>query len=238
MQFGKINVIIELTKKIFKETNMLDNLNLPAEVAEILENYLFVALLSVIIVLGIMAYHGFWLFKKCLPISGALAFGAVGSLVVTPMLDDMVGNMIPEAISLAAIIGFVCAIVGALLMTYAFKLSIFLLGAGAGAGVGLIVSALLKGTIEFFATQIGALVAVGVCALVVAILTALLFRPLFIIVTSVLGLAAAGACVGLAVMPEGNLIVLGVCAAIGFIVGIFAAKKQFRASGKDAIDED
>ena len=210
---------------------MLNSLNLP-----IPAEYVVPALLAVVVVLAVVAYYGYWLFKKLFVIVGAAGFGVAGAMLVAPKLNEMLNLTLPLGISFDAVVGVVCAIVGALLTAYAFKLSLFLLGAGAGFGAGLIVSGLLKDTVEFFATQTGVLVLGAVCALVAAILTVLLFRVLFILVTSVGGLALAGACLALAVMPEATIVIVAVFAAIGLVLGIFAARKQFLASGKQLED--
>ena len=185
--------------------------------------FLFPIVLVAVILLTFLARYGYTIFKKCVAFVGAVAFGYIGSSIVAPLVLGMLGLEIP-LVSLPTVIGIVFAILGAILMIYVYKLAVFCVGAAIGffaAQIILVPMLALEGMI--------ALAVSGVLALVVGVIALLLFKPLFIIITSVFGMAAAGALTGLVLIPSAGeqLIILAVFAVIGVIIGIVYAKKQF-----------
>ena len=178
----------------------------------------FPVVLVAAIVAGIFAFCGYTLFKKCLALFGAVAFGVAGSTLATTYL----ANVSVPLINLSSIIGIVCAVIGAVLMIYVYKLAIFVVGAAGGyfaAQIIIVPMLQLEGTV--------ALIASAAAAIVVAILAVLLFKPLFILLTSVVTMTGVGAVSAFALFVEPTMIFVAVTAVIGLIVGICAAKKQF-----------
>ena len=214
--------------------NGLDSMleSMPPEAAEMLAQYGFVITLASVLVLGLIALFSYKIFKLSLTIIGALAFGAIGSMFLAPLLINAIGEV--GAVNLTAIVGFVCALIGGLLMHFLFKLALFVTGAAGGwFFVAPFVLALLQSQFEaeFFATETGYYVVSAVCALLAAILFMFLFKFLYIVITSVGGMTVAGFMVGSAIMPA-NLIVWVAFAAIGLIAGIFAAVYQYKINAE------
>ena len=177
----------------------------------------FPIVLILAVVAGVLAFYGYTLFKKFLPLFGAVAFGIIGASIVAPLIPVTL-----PIVNLNAIVGIVLAVIGALLMIYAYKLAIFVIGAGIGFVVGYVVLAPMLSL-----SGVVALIVSGVLALIVAILSLRLFKPIFILVTSVVSLIAVGALGAFVVFAEPSIIFVAVLAVVGLIVGIFAAKKQF-----------
>lgn len=178
----------------------------------------FPIVLVAAIVAGIFAFYGYTLFKKCLALFGAVAFGVAGSVISASFLSEI---SIP-LVNIASIIGIVCAVIGAVLMIHVYKLAIFVVGAAGGyfaAQLVIVPMLALEGTV--------ALVVSIVAAVIVAILALLLFKPLFILLTSVVLMVGVGAISAFALFVEPTVVFVAVTAVIGLIVGICAAKKQF-----------
>ena len=178
----------------------------------------FPIVLIVAVVAGFFAFNGYSIFKKCLSLFGAIAFGVVGSSIIAPIIPLEL-----PFINFNALVGIVLAVVGAILMIYVYKLAIFVIGAAGGYFVAqLFIAPLfeLQGTV--------ALVVSIVAAVILGIIALLLFKPLFIISSSVLSLTVVGALASYVVFAEANMIITIVCAVIGLVIGIIAAVKQFQ----------
>ena len=186
--------------------------------------YLFPIALIAVILLSFLARYGYTVFKKCLSICGAIAFGSIGSIVVAPLLMNMISLEI-NFISIPTVIGAILAIIGAVLIIYVYKLAIFVVGGALGYFIAqMFVAPLLPAEV---AEGVAGIVISAVVALVVAILAVILFKPLFIIITSIFGMIGAALIAAYVILPELTMIPLVVFAVIGFILGIVFAKKQF-----------
>lgn len=183
--------------------------------------FMFPIVLVAVILLTFLARYGYTIFKKCVSFVGAVAFGYIGSSIVAPLVLGMLGLNI-EIISLPTVIGIVFAIIGALLMIYVYKLAIFFVGAAIGYFVAQVILVPLLSLEGVIAIAVSA-----VLAIVIGVIALLLFKPLFIIITSVFGMIGAGALTSLVLFPDGGIIFLAVFAVIGLIIGIVYAKKQF-----------
>ena len=179
--------------------------------------YAFPIVLVAVILLSFLARHGYTIFKKCIALVGAIAFGFIGSTIVAPLVPISI-----DIISIPTVIGIVFAILGAVLMIYVYKLAIF----GVGAAIGYFAAQLIL--VPMFSLEgMIALIASAVVAIIVAVLAMLLFKPMFIIITSIFGMVGAGALASMVIFPSGEIIFLGVGAVVGLIIGIVDAKKQF-----------
>lgn len=212
----------------------------PEEVITLLTTYFFAVMLASAVALVVFAFWGFKIFRVCLPLGGAIAFGAVGNLLIAPLVTGAIGGealyLGSFGIDIAAAIGVVCAILGAVIMGVFFKFALFLLGAGTGYVVGANVFYMIgNGATEgFFASNVAFYIVAAVAALIVAILFVLLFKYIYIFVTSVGGLAEVGAIIALTLMVDIIPVVLYAAMAVGAIVGIFAMVYQIRhANGND-----
>lgn len=207
------------------------NLNL-----ETLTSLGFPVALSLVISLILIAFYSYRVFKLELAAAGAMLFGNIGYSMLAPLIFRSLPT--PEGVNLYAIVGVICAIVGAAVMASVHKLAIFAVGGGVGFLLGQTVySVILEKAPElsegFLGTEVGFYVVAGSTALAVAVLMLLLFKPIFIILTSVGGMYFATLTVVQLVYPgiytlgdTGELATL----ALGGILGICAAAKQFKNS--------
>ena len=177
----------------------------------------FPVVLIAAVVAGVLAFFGYTLFKKCLSLSGAVAFGIIGSSIVAPYIPVAL-----PIVNLPAVVGIVCAIIGAILITKAYKLALFVMGAGAGFYAGYFIVAPMFALDGVIAIVVGA-----VLAIIVALLALRIFKGIFILLTSVVSLAGIGALASLVIFQQTNIIFVAALAVVGLIVGIFGAKKQF-----------
>ena len=214
--------MFELLKPILEQS-------LPQETLDLLEQYLFPVTLAIVLALGFLAFYSFRVFRVMLTLGGAAAFGVIGSMVVAPLLTTNLGIQL-QGISIVAAVGFVFALIGGLLAHFLYKLALFIAGAGAGYLIGsVILLPILQNSlnIAFLSSPAGQIVVPVVVAIIMAILFIFLFKFLYIVLTSVGGMALAGAFVGSSIIT-GMPIVLYASAAVGAIIGIFAAVSQFR----------
>jgi hypothetical protein len=192
--------------------------------------------LSCVIALILIAFYSYRVFKIELAAAGAMIFGNIGYSMLAPLIFRSMPT--PEGVNLYAIVGVICAIIGAAVMASVHKLAIFAVGGACGFLLGQTVYSVIlekaPGLSEgFLGTEMGYYVVAGSTALAVAVLMLLLFKPLFIIVTSVGGMYLATLTVVHLVYPGiytlgdiGELATL----ALGGILGITAAIKQFKNS--------
>jgi hypothetical protein len=192
----------------------------------------FPVILVAVLICGLMAIYSYRIFRLSLTVFGAIGLGVVGGNIVAPLLINAMGEA-PEGISMVAVCGFISALIGGLLMNFLFKVALFLSGAGAGFGLGIsVVLPLLINQFPdstFFAGEGGFWVVGGVCALILGILFIFLFKFLYIVSTSMGGMITASLLVCTAIVPDGGVIVVAASIIIGFVAGIFAAVKQYKA---------
>ncbi len=155
-------------------------------------------------------------------IAGTVAFGVIGWVAG----DMIVANaeLEVEGIAVASVIGFILALIGLRIGSRHPKFMTFVIGAGAGYVVGSSVCSALASEIEFLSSEIAQIIVPIVCAIIVALLCVWLFKFIYILSTSMLGMIVAGYAFGFAVAPEYALY----CAIIGVVAGIFAMVHQYR----------
>ena len=192
---------------------------------EIIKMILFPVILIFVIAFVVCAFWGYKLYKLQLGIYGASLFGLGGFFAGYFMFYGMA-----MPIDIPSIIGFVCAIVGAFLMFYLFRISMALIGTAIGFLLGAyLVLPIMKAMLPaLFATGSTELWVVGVCTFIFAALFTICYRFVFITVYSVGGMTLAGLLMGLVIFPF-NVIYLIISALLGFVAGIFAEIRQYRS---------
>ena len=210
----------------------LEMITLPEWASNLINAYVFAFVLSSVVLLFILAFWGYKLLKACLAIAGAATFGIIGNTYLAPLLVPYTENSVPAWINVSGIIGMVLAAIGALLMVKLFKLGIFAEGAALGYVLGSTATGIILTYVPnlegFLSTPVGSIVVSCVLALILGVLFVLLFKHIFILVTSVGGLCAAGVLIGSCFVFELNPIILTVSAGIGVIVGICAMVYQYK----------
>ena len=187
----------------------------------------FPAVLGIVIALIILAFYGYRLWSFEVKIIVAIALGVVGWSLATAYRPL---ESIPEGINLPVIIGIACAILGAVIAKFLFKLSIFASGAFLGFSLGSVVFyPLLLGIltdVAFMYEPYMIYVVGGVFALLLGIIFVTLFKHVYIIISSLGGMITAGFLVGTLIMPSNAGIFVGV--ALGIVMGIVAMTKQYK----------
>ena len=187
----------------------------------------FPAVLGIVIALIILAFYGYRLWSFEVKIIVAIALGVVGWSLATAYIPL---ESIPEGINLPVIIGIACAILGAVIAKFLFKLSIFASGAFLGFSLGSVVFyPLLLGILSdvaFMYEPYMIYVVGGVFALLLGILFVTLFKHVYIIITSLGGMITAGYLVGALISPTPIGTLVGV--ALGIVMGIVSTTKQYK----------
>ena len=199
----------------------------------------FPIMLVAVLLLGLLALYSYKIFKITLTLGGAIVFGMIGNSMLTPIILGFMEKA-PEGINLGIAVGFVCALIGGVLMNFFFKLALFISGAGAGWMVGATVVELVRGlfpTVEFLKGDLGALVISAFSALTLGVLSLFLFKFIYIVFTSLGGMIAAIVMVVTSIKPDPGIGVLSVAVVIGMIAGIIAAAGQSKSSSKNHHNE-
>ena len=143
----------------------------------------FVIAIVAALLLGLMAIYSYKILRITLTLGGASVFGVLGCFLLAPFLQKFI--TVPEEINFSFAVGFVCAIIGGLLMNLLFKFALFVSGAIAGWMLGTTVINGILGTlfptVEFFNTQLGDLVVDAVCAITVGVVSLFLFKFVYIV---------------------------------------------------------
>ena len=189
--------------------------------------------LIVAVTVGVaVAFFGYKLFRASLAVIGAIFFGTAANLFY-PTISTFMGNFTVESLDMRTTTVIAAALIGALLMRYLHKLALFLAGGIFGWSFGAVaLYALLPrlSEIEFLKTEAGVYTALIASVLLFAILTPLLFKLLFIFLTSVLSLTACAVAVAMSLFNSADYTVLTVSAVMGLALGFVAMVYQYRAA--------
>ena len=197
---------------------------------ELFEKYEFPITLFTIILLGAWACFGYRIFKFTLTALGALSFGAVGNLLVSPLLEDKLAS-IAEKINLPIISGLAFAILGAILVNLAEKFAVFAMGGGVGFLLGrLLLSKLTVAfpSFEFLGEKYSEIIIPAICALTLALLFTFKFRELYIATSGILGMILLLQIVLDISVPDPTEIMQYAFLALGGVLGVIACAYQLR----------
>ena len=207
----------------------------PAEIMSYIEAYLFVAVLAAAVVCGIVALYSYKLFRIELVIEGILLFGILGGVVLGPWLENAL-TFIPDSISISAILGILLAIIGGFIMHFFFKFALFITGAAIGwfgmysFGLGFLAEKFPD--FAFFQDNAGKIIIPILTAIILGVIFIFLFKFLYIILTSFGGMCGAAVLLGLAIVPDGGMVVLIASLVVGAIAGICATVYQYKNNSK------
>lgn len=185
----------------------------------------FVPALLAIVALVVSAFFAMRMFKVYMCIIGTFSFGFVGYTVASMLPLPEV-----EGINLVAVIGLVAALVGLIISPFLQRLVLFVGGAAAGYALGIFVASMI-GTAapvnEIVATIIAAII-----ALIVGGLTCAIFKPMYIIITSLGGMAVVGVLVCTLVIGIDMTAVI-VSLIVGAVIGIIPMIYQFNCEQEE-----
>lgn len=213
---------------------------------EFLENLIFESALYIIIVLGIIAFFGYRLFRYFLVIGGAVLSGIVAYTFLTPLVLGALNMSAPSQFLLPVLMGFLFALIGGLLVNRFVRPSIFIFTVAIGFFVGLELSAVLSSAVAwlgFLSTEVGSLIFAGLFGLICGLVSLPFFKPIFIFMTSVGGLSLAGYVAAGSLMSENSPpLIMYLLIGLGALIGIVAMVYQFRfnrtPSGGDGEDTE
>lgn len=199
----------------------------PAALESLLGLLTFDIILPTCVALLVLAFYGLRLYKICMSITGAYGLGMVASIISAELMDN--GILQPFAENISAyhtilIISLSAAAVGFLLGTLLDKIVLFLGGAVGGYVATEIVAGML---FPDMLTPEVLMVVSAVVGVVLGILLCVLFKFVYIIITSLGGMALIGAILGLTFFPEDMNMVL-IFTIGGAVVGIIPAIVQFK----------
>ena len=199
---------------------------------EFLENLIFESALYIIIVLGILAFFGYRLFRYFLVIGGAVLSGILAYTFLTPLLLGALNMSAPSQFLLPVLLGFLFALIGGLLVNRFVRPSIFVFTVAIGFFVGLELTLTLSSIawLSFLSTDVGAYVFSGLLGLLMGLISIPFFKPIFIFTTSVGGLSLAGYVAAISLMSENSPpYILYLVIALGALIGVVAMVYQFRS---------
>ena len=185
-----------------------------------------------LIILGVcvvIAFFAMRLYKIFMSLFGAVGIGYIAYTLIGP--GAIFANLIPSnaKVDIAAAISLGAAIIGFIIGVALPKFVLFL----GGIGVGVVAT---KIAIPIFAPGVDLdktiMLIVGVVVgLIIGVLLSLLFRPVYIFLSSLGCSAVAGVVVSMLVMPSLNVLIgMG----IGMALGIIPMAYQFRSSAFEA----
>ena len=209
---------------------------IPPEVMAIYNNYKTVVLMAAICLLALFAFEGYKLFKLVVYAGGAFGFAYVGYNFLAPLLAGSVGGMVPDIINFNALVAILCAAVSIFLTRFAYNFMIALLGGGAGYLLGsMFIYKILIGyfnTLDFLKAEYVKHIIGGVFAAIFGILFILLFKHVFMILTSFGGLIDAALMLQMLLVPEADWNVKICFILVGVAIAIFAVVRQYKEEEK------
>lgn len=154
----------------------------------------FPATIIAVLILVALAFFSYFLFKKSVELAGAISLGVFGYYFSIYIVFGANGGNIINGVDVASIIGFACAILGAIIAHSVYKLAIFSSGAAIGYMLGSVILAEISRLSDnLYAVTNPAIVATisTVLSMVLGCLFLMAFKPLYIGTTSVGGMVAA-----------------------------------------------
>lgn len=193
--------------------------NLSEAISQMVDALLFLPALGIITACLITAFFAASMYKIYISAIGALGVG-YGCYYVSMMLG--LSGVIP---TLPSIIGIAGGLVGFVTGFFLHKAVLFIGGAGIGAILGDYLVLIIKAN-----TKIDSIVAdiiVIACAIVIGIIVCLLFRVIYIILSSVGGLGIAGFTAGVLLFRD-NIVAIIIISACAALIGIAPMVYQFK----------
>lgn len=195
------------------------------DINAILGNITFMPALLAIVALVVSAFFAMRMFKVYMCIIGTFSFGFVGHTVASMLPLPTV-----EGVNLVAVIGLAAALVGLILSPFVHRLVLFVGGVAAGYALGVFVASMIGTTVAV--NETAATIIAMIIALIVGGLACAIFKPVYIIITSLGGMAVVGVLVATLVV---GVNMTGTIAGLiaGAVVGIIPMIYQFGCEQDD-----
>lgn len=195
------------------------------DINAILGNVTFVPALLAIVALVVSAFFAMRMFKVYMCIIGTFSFGFVGYTIASMLPLPTV-----EGVDLVAVVGLVTALVGLIISPFLHRLVLFVGGVAAGYALGVFVASMIGTAIEV--NEIAATIIAAVVALIVGGLAAAIFKPMYIIITSLGGMAVVGVLVSRLIVGV-NMTAVIISLIAGAVVGIIPMVYQFNSASEE-----
>ena len=189
--------------------------------------------LVAMVCLIITAFFSLRIFNIYISAFCSLTLGSAGHYVALLLLDEGIIPVI-EGIRLEMAIGLAAAILGFILAAFIHKIALFLSGGCVAFSIMYVVVMPILVPSVFQLEEPVPLIISIVVAGIVGILVAVLFKPLYIFVTSLGGMAGVGALVALSLLPKFDLTFLIIGLVAGAIIGIIPMIHQFKKNAEEA----
>ena len=187
-----------------------------------------VAAVAVGLALIIFALFSYKIYKVTLFLIGGCGGGFLGWAYLLPIINESLAEPLEWV---PYVVTVVCGIIGIVLILALQKLAIFISGAFLGFVIGSYASIIISTTNPEFGEGIGKWLVSIACAILVGFLAGLIFRPVFIISTSLVCCLGGGLCIAGSFGLEPFIsVIVGV--AIGAVVSVLAIIFQFKTTGK------
>ena len=207
---------------------------IPDVVMNFYHDYKAPILILLVALLVLLSLEGYKIFKGALYVivPGGLAFAAfkfLAGFVVSKLGDKL--PALPYGITYEVIIAVVAAIIGAVLVKFAYKTTIMLLGTAVGFVIGYLGVARLFvrlfPTLAFLQSRPAKAIIGFIIAAIMGIIFILLFKHMFIVLSAIGCMGAAGFLLGMLVMPAAPLLYKLAVAGLGAVIGIYSTIHQY-----------
>lgn len=207
---------------------------IPASVISIFESFKTPIFILLIALCVLMSLEGYKIFKGALYVIVPSALGFVAYKYVAEFVLSKIGGMLPAApfgLDYKALIAFIFALIGVFFVRFAYKFTIMMLGGALGFALGyFFVANLIAGmfpTLTFLTLTPAKAVIALVCAGIVGIFFILLFKHLYILISSFGFMALAGFLAVMLILPDAPALYKFLGAALGLLVGIYNTIHQY-----------
>lgn len=211
---------------------------IPDEVFGLYAKYRIPALILAVCLLVLAAFEGYKLFKMALHVAIPAALAIDGYILLAPYVAPYIKNfgVIPEFISIEALVAILCALVGLFISRFAYNAIVMILGGVFGYLLGAeYVWRVIRdffNTLEFLNTPIAKYIIGGICASIFVLIFILLFKHVFIVGSSFGCLAFAGLLLQKIVAPTADDMLKVSFILVGVAVGVFAVVHQYKEDEK------
>lgn len=203
---------------------------IPAEIMAFFNANKSLCILGAICLLALIAFEGYKILKMAVFGGGAFLFGYLGFVYLAPYVPESVSTMIPDIVDINALCAVACALVAVLVAAFAYNFMIMILGGVGGFFLGYtFLYNLLVGyfnTLDFLHDPNAKLVVGFVVGAIVALLLVLVFKPLFMVITTFGALSGAAVLLQMLVAPTADDSLRLSFIVLGLTVAVFALIRQ------------
>ena len=209
---------------------------IPPEVIAVYNNYKTVIILASICLLALFAFEGYKLFRMAIYAGSAFGFAYVGYMYLAPALHASVAEYIPNIINFNAIVALLCAVIAIFLTRFAYNFMIMLIGGASGYLLGsMVVYTILVhyfNTLDFLRADYVKHIVGGIFAAIFGILFILLFKHVFMVMTSFGCLIDAALLLQTLLVPNADWNIKICFVIVAVAIAIFALVRQYKEEEK------